>query len=46
MEERLASALKRIWVNLIKDPNRSLDDNIAKELEPLARRLDRTLAQV
>jgi multiple sugar transport system substrate-binding protein len=44
VEERLSTALTQIWDEVLADPGQDLDEVIARHLEPLARRLEVTLA--
>lgn len=44
VEDRLITAISDLWQQIFAEPNVDLPDAIAARLEPLARRLDRTLA--
>jgi multiple sugar transport system substrate-binding protein len=44
VEERLSAALSEIWDIILDDPSQDLDAIIARQLEPLSRRLDETLS--
>jgi multiple sugar transport system substrate-binding protein len=45
MEDRLTTALGKLWAEALADPDLDLDRAIAKRLEPLAKRLDLVLGQ-
>lgn len=45
MEDRLVTALAAIWREVLADPSLDLDAAIARQLDPLAQRLDLVLGQ-
>jgi multiple sugar transport system substrate-binding protein len=46
VEDKLVPTLERIWKDVLSDPSHDLDAILAKHIEPLAHRLDATLAQM
>ncbi len=43
VEERLLGVFPRIWVEILLDPSRDVDEALHQHLDPLARNLNRTL---
>jgi hypothetical protein len=45
VEDKLTLAFGQIWADLIERPDQNIDAILARHLEPLAQRLNMTLAQ-